>query len=63
MNQEVMEQILMVRDSGETNMFDVRMVMEIAMREGFAALVEFLPEHKSEYAYFILTGKVKSDER
>ena len=57
MDSVIKEQILAVRDTGETNMFDVNAVMRIAMREGFYELVVYLQEHKSEYARFILTGK------
>ena len=53
----VKEQILAVRDTGETNMFDVNTVMQIALRKGFHELVIFLTEHRPEYASFILTGK------
>lgn len=53
----VKEQILAVRDTGETNMFDVNTVMQIANRKGFHELVVFLNEHRSEYARFILTGE------
>lgn len=53
----VKEQILAVRDTGETNMFDVNTVMQIANRKGFHELVVFLTEHRSEYAQFILTGE------
>ena len=53
----VREQILAVRDTGETNMFDVNMVARIAMREGFYELVDYLQDHKKEYGRFILTGK------
>ena len=53
----VKEQILAVRDTGETNMFDVNMVAQIAMREGFYELVDYLQDHKKEYGHFILTGK------
>ena len=57
MNPVVKEQILAVRDTGETNMFDVNKVMQIALRKGFHELVIFLTEHRAEYASFILTGK------
>ncbi len=53
----VKEQILAVRDTGETNMFDVNTVMQIAIRKGFHELVVFLTEHRFEYARFILTGE------
>ena len=53
----VKEQILAVRDTGKTNMFDVNTVMQIAHRKGFYELVVFLTEHRAEYARFILTGE------
>ena len=52
----VKEQILAIRDSGETNMFDTRMVEIIAIREGFYELADYLPDHKKQYCRFILTG-------
>ena len=57
MNATVKEQILAVRDSGETNMLDIRMVQVIANRMGFYELVAYLEEHKQEYDNFIFTGK------
>lgn len=53
----VREQIMAIRDSGETNMLDVRMVRDIANREGFYELAMYLEEHRREYASFILTGE------
>ena len=53
----VKEQILAIRDTGETNMFDANRVMQIALRKDFCELVIFLTEHRAEYAGFILTGK------
>lgn len=58
----ILQQILKVRDTGETNMFDVNTVMQIAMREGFYELADFLRDHKREYSMFILTGKAQEDE-
>jgi len=34
MTDKIKQQILAIRDTGETNMFDVRKVQEIALREG-----------------------------
>lgn len=56
MSEVVREQIMAVRDSGETNMLDSRAVQRIANREGFYELVTYLDEHRREYANFILTG-------
>jgi len=57
----VREQILKVRDTGETNMFAVNTVAQIAMREGFYELAIYLQDHKKEYASFILTGEEESE--
>lgn len=55
------EQILAVRDTGKTNMFDVVMVQRIAFDMGFFDLVIFLEDqHKQvDYAQFIMTGDDK----
>lgn len=57
MNPEVRTQILAIRASGETNMFDVRMVEQIALREGYDELLIYLSDHRRAYAQFILTGR------
>ena len=57
MTDTVKRQILAVRDTGLTNMFDVRMVQRIANDMGFYELVVYLEEHRREYAHFILTGE------
>jgi hypothetical protein len=57
MTDTVKRQILAVRDTGLTNMFDVRMVQRIANDMGFYELVVFLEESRSEYVHFILTGE------
>ena len=54
----VREQILAVRATGETNMFDVPMVQQIANRLGYYELVLFLIDHRKEYAHFIMTGEI-----
>ena len=55
----VKEQILAIRVTGETNMFDVPMVQQIANREGYYELVIFLIDHTKEYVHFIMTGKTE----
>ncbi len=57
MGSKVKEQILAVRDTGLTNMFDVSTVQRIAYERSFFELVVFLEEHKDEYIRFILTGE------
>ncbi len=56
MSGEVREQILAIRDSGLTNMFDTRMVQRLAFERDFFELVDFIEENKKEYVNFILYG-------
>lgn len=57
MTEKIKEQILAIRDTGLTNMFDVNMVQRIANDMGFYELVVYLEEHRREYAHFIITGE------
>ena len=57
MTDKVREQILAVRKTGRTNMFDIPMVQYIANEMWFYELVIYLEEHHSEYVHFILTGE------
>ena len=57
MSETVKKQILAIRDTGLTNMFDVRAVQRIANDREFYELVAYLEEHRREYAHFILTGE------
>lgn len=57
MDSKVKEQILAIRKTGLTNMFDTLAVQRIAHEMNFFDLVVFLEEHKDEYARFILTGE------
>ena len=57
MEQKIKEQILAMRDTGLTNMFDIGMVQRLAYERDFYELVLYLEDHRSEYAHFILTGK------
>jgi hypothetical protein len=58
MSETVKKQILIIRDTGLTNMFDLLMVERIANDMGFYELVAYLEEHRKEYVHFILTGEV-----
>ena len=55
------EQILAVRDTGKTNMFDIAYVQRIAYEMELHELVLFLEDRKNRAAYanFILTGKTR----
>ena len=57
MTQTIKEQILSIRDTGLTNMFDVNMVQRLAYERNFYELVLFLEEKRKEYVHFILTGE------
>lgn len=57
MTDKVRKQILAIRDTGLTNMFDVVAVQCIANDMGFYELVVYLEENRKEYAHFILTGE------
>ena len=57
MTDEVRKQILAIRNTGLTNMFDVATVQRIANDMDFYELVVYLEENRKEYAHFILTGE------
>lgn len=57
MTQTIKEQILAIRDTGLTNMFDIPMVQRLAFDRGFYELVTYLEENRKEYVHFILTGE------
>lgn len=55
----IREQILAIRDTGLTNMFDVPMVQRLAYDRGYYELALYLEDHRKEYAHFILTGEAE----
>lgn len=57
MTQTIKEQILAIRDTGLTNMFDIPVVQRLAFDRGFYELVTYLEENRKEYVHFILTGE------
>lgn len=65
MTEKVREQILAIRDTGLTNMFDVQMVQKLAFDRGYYDLVNYLElvrilkDTREEYVNFILTGKTE----
>lgn len=56
MSDKVREQILAVRDTGLTNMFDINAVQRIAHDMNFHELVIYLEDNRKEYVNFILYG-------
>ena len=59
MNEKIKEQILTIRATGKTNMFDVPIVQCLANEMHFYELVIYLEEHRKEYTHFILTGETE----
>ena len=57
MDEKVKEQILAIRETGLTNMFDLPMVQRLAYERDFYELVCGIEDHKKEYTHFILTGE------
>ncbi|EOS23536.1 hypothetical protein C806_03042 [Lachnospiraceae bacterium 3-1] len=62
MTERIKEQIEAVRQSGETNMLDTRMVQWIANRENYYELVIYLEEHQEEYVNYLFTGEAPEAE-
>lgn len=57
MTETIKDQILTIRDTGLTNMFDVNTVQRLAYERDFYELVVYLEENRKEYVHFILTGE------
>lgn len=58
MTKKIKKQIIEIRATGLTNMFDIHNVQRIANDMKFYELVVFIEEHRREYVHFILTGEV-----
>lgn len=56
MGENIKEQILFIRSTGLTNMFDVSIVQRLANEYGFYELVVFLEDNRADYVHFILYG-------
>jgi len=57
MTEIIKQQILSIRASGETNMFDVVAVQRLAFENGYYELTDYIENNRKEYAHFILTGE------
>ena len=55
----VKEQILAVRATAATNMFDTNAVQRIAFDSGYYELVDFIETDRKAYSQFILTGETE----
>ena len=60
-DQIALEQLLEIRDSGATNMFDFNMVQRLAYEQDFYELVNWMDEHKNEYGKLIMYGAEGDD--
>lgn len=62
MRDTAIRQIMAVRATGETNMFDTNAVQRIAFDSGHYELVDFIETNRKAYAAFILTGGTENVE-
>jgi len=56
MTSKIRDQILAIRDTGLTNMFDKNMVQRLAFERDMHELVLFLEDEPKEYVKFIMYG-------
>ena len=59
MTEKIKEQILAIRATGLTNMFDTIAVQRMAHDMNFHELVIFIEDNRKQYVNFILTGKAE----
>ena len=59
MSDKVREQILAIRATGLTNMFDTIAVQRMAHDMNFYELVIFIEDNRKQYVNFILTGNAE----
>jgi hypothetical protein len=59
MSGTVKEQILAVRATGKTNMFDANTVQRLAFDNGYYELADFIETDRKAYSTFILTGRTE----
>lgn len=57
MTEQIKQQILRMRDTALTNMFDFAQARCVTENMELPELVEFLKNNTEEYTQFILTGK------
>ena len=61
MTEQIREQIMAIRNTGLTNMFDKDYVQVLAYEREMYDLVVFLEEHPREYVEYILYGNRDAD--
>ena len=57
MTDKVFRQIMDIRDSGLTNMYDINMVQRLAYERDYFELVNYIEENKGKYVHFISYGR------
>ena len=57
MDEKIKDQLLKIRATGLTNMFDMNMVQRLAFEREFYELVCWLEDHRKEYVRFIMYGE------
>ena len=57
MTDKVYDQLIDIRNSGETNMIDYLAVQQIAFDREYFELVMYIEDHKKEYAHFVIYGR------
>lgn len=58
MYDKVREQILAIRNTGLTNMFDLPVVQRLSFERDYYELVNFIEENRTAYCNFIMTGEM-----
>lgn len=61
MTEKIKEQIEAIRQNGETNMLDVKMVQWLANRDNYFELIIYLEEHRKEYLNYLFTGEASEE--
>lgn len=59
MTERIKDQILLIRETGITNMFDLGMVRALGKELDMTELIEFIENNSKAYTHFILTGEVE----
>lgn len=59
MTEQIKDQIIFIRDTALTNMFDLGMVKALATEFDMPELIEFIENNSKAYTHFILTGEVE----
>ena len=61
MTDTIKAQIENIRRGGESNMFDAKAVFEIAVRDGYSELADYIFSYTPQYSKYILTGECEND--